>query len=586
MRLFNQPTRLPLPLPLDPDTEPMPGHESQARRAARHGVYGILLAALIAAPSCPEAAGAAVASAHPLATQAGMRILSHGGNAFDAAVAVAATLAVAEPSGSGLGGGGFLLLHRARDGRDIMVDGRERAPLAAHADFFLDGAGRPLPNASIDGPLAAGIPGLPAALAHVAERYGALPLSATLQPAIDTARSGFAVGEAYCRAVARREKALRRSPAAARIFLDHGRPPQPGFRLVQPDLAHTLDALAQHGAAGFYQGAVGEALVEGVRAAGGRWTPEDLAAYRVIEREPLRGEYRGVKITTAAPPGGGVVLLETLNILAEHDLTRYPPPIATHVTIEAMRRAYRDRDRYLGDPDFIRIPLTRLLSRDYAAGLNAALRTDRALPSTFLPDAAAPEGDGANTTHLSIVDREGNAVAATLSINYGFGSGFVAPGTGVLLNDEMDDFATLPGVPNIYGLIGGEANRVAPGKRMLSSMTPTFLDDRGRFAVLGTPGGSRIISMVLLATLDFADGRGPHWIASRPRFHHQYLPDQVELEPGAVPAQDRSQLTALGHRLQPLERPYGNLQIVVRERDGRLNAASDPRGEGLSAVLP
>ncbi|WP_139557061.1 gamma-glutamyltransferase [Methylotetracoccus oryzae] len=566
-----------------------PTHERTTRPhwlVAGNWVLTALILVSSAAVARPLAAGAAIASAHPFATQAGVQILSQGGNAFDAAVAVAATLAVVEPSGSGLGGGGFWMLHRARDGREVMVDGRERAPLAAHADFFLDGAGRPLPGASIDGPLAAGIPGLPATLAHVAERYGALPLSTTLQPAIAIARNGFAVGEAYCRAAARREKALRQSPAAARIFLDHGRPPRPGFRLVQTELAHTLEALAEDGADGFYRGAVGADLVKGVRAAGGRWATEDLAAYRVIEREPLRGEYRGVRIVTAAPPGGGVVLLETLNILAEHELNRYPPPIATHVTIEAMRRAYRDRDRYLGDPDFIRIPLTRLLSRDYAAGLNAALRTDRALPSAYLPDAAAPEGDGANTTHLSIVDREGNAVAATLSINYGFGSGFVAPGTGVLLNDEMDDFATLPGVPNVYGLVGGEANRVAPGKRMLSSMTPTFLDDRGRFAVLGTPGGSRIISMVLLATLDFADGRGPHWIASRPRFHHQYLPDQVELEPDALPAGDRTQLTALGHRLQPLERPYGNLQIVVRERDGRLSAASDPRGEGLSIVIP
>lgn len=579
-----------LPLPLSrqpsPDLEAGPTRRARVWEAAGRGVIACMAALSILAPIHPAAAAAAIASAHPLATRAGVEVLAAGGNAFDAAVAIAATLAVVEPGGSGLGGGGFWLLHRARDGRDVLIDARERAPGAAHANFFLDAAGRPVSGASIDGPLAAAIPGLPAALTHVATRYGSLPLADTLQPAIEHAQGGFPVGEAYARAVAHREPALRRSPAAARIFLAEGRAPHPGFRLIQRDLAHTLEALARHGDAGFYQGPVAETLVAGVRAAGGRWTLDDLAAYRVIERTPLTGEYRGLRVTTAPPPAGGAVLLETLNILAEHDLTRYPPPIATHVTIEAMRRAYRDRDRYLGDPDFVDIPLSRLLSRDYAAGLNTSLRTDRALPSEFLAGASASEPDGANTTHLSIIDHAGNAVAATLSINYAFGSGFVAPGTGVLLNDEMDDFATLPGAANVYGLVGGEANRIAPGKRMLSSMTPTFLDDRGRFAALGTPGGSRIISMVLLATLQFAEGRGAHWIASHKRFHHQYLPDRVELEPEGLPANDAAQLTALGHRLQPLDRPYGNLQIVVRERDGRLQAASDPRGEGEARVLP
>ena len=559
------------------------------KRAARGagGLSLLVLAALIGGLSPRSVvAAAAVASAHPIATQAGIRILARGGNAFDAAVAVAATLAVVEPAGSGLGGGGFWLLHRSRDRLDVVVDARERAPLGADSNLFLDAAGRPVPGASIDGPLAAGIPGLPAALAHVAARYGRLPLADTLESAIDVARTGFRVADAYCRAVARREEALRKSPAAARIFLDRGRLPRAGFRLVQRDLARSLEALAESGESGFYRGPVAAALVAGVRQAGGRWTPEDLAGYRIVEREPLRGAYRGIRITTAPPPAGGAVLLETMNILAEHDLAAYRPPVPTHVVIEAMRRAYRDRDRYLADPDYVDIPLRRLLSRDYAAGLDASLRTDRVLPSAFLAGAPASEPEGPSTTHLSVVDHQGNAVAATLSINYAFGSGFVASGTGILLNDEMDDFTTLPGVPNVYGLVGGSANRIQPGKRMLSSMTPTFLDDRGRLAVLGTPGGSRIISMLVQATLEFADGRGAHWIASKRRFHHQYLPDRVEFEPGALRVPDQTALAAMGHRLHALERPYGNLQIVLRERDGRLTAASDPRGEGMAAVVP
>lgn len=529
---------------------------------------------------------AAVASAHPLATRAGVEVLARGGNAFDAAIAVAASLAVVQPAGSGLGGGGFWLLHRA-DGREIMLDGRERAPYAATRDMYLDRAGQVLPKRSIDGPLAAGIPGMPAALAHLASTYGRLPLPVSLAPAIRYAEQGFRVGDAYVRAITMRESAIRRWPASADIFLDGGRLPAAGGRLVQSDLAETLTVFGRRGHPGFYQGEVAERLVRGIRRAGGIWTLRDLADYRIIEREPLHGRFRDVKITTVAPPGGGAVLLEALNVLGTFDLRDSTPVGRTHLVVEAMRRAYHDRERYLGDPDFVEIPLQRLLSADYAAGLAATMRTDRALPSNQLAAAPQPEPDGGNTTHYSIIDREGNAVAATLSINYPFGSGFVADGTGVLLNDEMDDFAARPGTPNVYGLVGGEQNTIAPGKRMLSSMTPSFLDDGDRFAILGTPGGSRIISMVLLATLEFAEGAGPNAIVARKRIHHQFLPDRIEFEPGALSGDEAVSLRRYGHALQPLERPYGDMHAVVWDRRiQRISAASDPRGEGAAARRP
>jgi gamma-glutamyltranspeptidase/glutathione hydrolase len=529
---------------------------------------------------------AAIASGHPLATAAGFEILGQGGNAFDAAIAVSATLAVVEPSGSGLGGGGFWLLKRARDGKEIVVDGRETAPLSAHAAMYLDAQGNPIPQLSLDGPRAAGIPGLPAALAHLAKKYGRLPLLKSLGPAIRHAESGFEVGERYLKAVKSKEKILQAMPASAAIFLDRNAAPQPGFRLVQQDLAATLRRLGLAGHAGFYRGETAAKLVETVRTAGGLWTREDLQRYAVIERQPTVGEYRGIRIVSAPPPSsGGIVLVEALNILSAYDLQQADSVTRKHLIIEALRRAYRDRDVYLGDPDFVEIPVKRLTSQDYAAGLRVAIRSDRSLPSASLSDAASPIPQGDNTTHFSIIDRQGNQVAATLSINQSFGSGFVAEGTGVLLNDEMDDFAVSPGKPNAYGLVGGNANCIEPGKRMLSSMSPTFLQTPDRSAILGTPGGSRIISMVLLAVLDFAEGHGPKSWVSIGRFHHQYLPDVVEYEPGALNAEEIAGLEKLGHTLKATPKPYGDMQAVLWDQPyGRLEAASDPRGEGAAWV--
>lgn len=552
----------------------------------RPPVLWLLLFALPLAAGGEGPPSAAVASAHPLATRAGQTIMARGGNAFDAAVAVCAALSVVEPYSSGLGGGGFWLLHRVADGRQVMVDGRERAPLAARPDMYLDGHGNPMPKASIDGALAAAIPGTPAALAHLAEHYGRLPLTISLAPAITLAEEGFRVGEHYRRMAGFRLQALRASPSAAAIFLTEGVVPELGTRVLQPDLAHTLRALADQGEAGFYRGTVARALVKGVLAAGGIWQLEDLKGYRIVEREPVRGVYRDVQLISASlPSSGGTVLMEMLNILSGYALDEANPATRIHLSVEAMRRAYRDRAVYLGDPDFVTVPTGMLLHPFYAAGLRGGVQGDRATPSAVLPGIPRHDDLSHHTTHFSILDRSGNRVAATLSINYPFGSGFVVPATGVLLNDEMDDFVVRPGTPNVYGLVGAQANAIAPGKRMLSSMSPTFLEDGRRIAILGTPGGSRIITSVLLATLDFSRGADVTTLVSAPRYHHQYLPDEIQAEPQALDESVQARLRDMGHRIHQLDRPYGNMQAIIWDQvQQRVEAASDPRGIGAATV--
>jgi gamma-glutamyltranspeptidase / glutathione hydrolase len=529
---------------------------------------------------------AAIASAHPEATAAGHAILAAGGNAFDAAVAVSAALAVVEPASSGLGGGGFYLVHRSADGWEGMLDARETAPGAAHRDMYLGADGEAIAALSRDGPLSAGIPGLPAALVRLAQELGRLPLGESLAPAIRLADEGFIVTPRTARMAGFRRAVLARFPASAAIFLPSGEAPREGMLLRQQDLASTLRAMAREGHAGFYTGAVAELLVEGVKSSGGIWTREDLADYRTVWRRPIIGSHRGVRVVSAPlPSSGGIVLLEALNILEAVGLPPQGTVERVHVVTEAMRRAYRDRAAWLGDPDFVQAPVAQLLDREYAADLAATIERGRATPSSELPPLPAPAAEFPNTTHLSVLDAEGNRVAATLSINLPFGSAFVAPGTGVLLNDEMDDFAARPMTPNAYGLVGLDANAIAPGKRPLSSMTPTFLDMPGRVAILGTPGGSRIISMVLLGTLAFLDGTGPQEWVARPRYHHQYLPDRLFHEPDAFDDASSRALQALGHTLEESGRRYGDMHAILwRLADGVVEAASDPRGEGAAEV--
>lgn len=547
--------------------------------------WGLLALCLLGVPAhAGEAAPRqAVASAHPEATAAGIAVLDLGGNAFDAAIAVSAALAVVEPYSSGLGGGGFWLLHRASDGREVMIDGRERAPLEASRNMYLDTHGKPIPGASIDGPLAAGIPGEPAALVHIAQHYGRLPLALDLAPAIALARDGFEVDAHYRRMARFRLIQLRGNPAAMAQFLVDGEVPSLGYRLRQPQLAATLRRLAERGRAGFYGGETARRLVEAVRQGGGIWTREDLQSYQVKERKPVVGHFRGWRVVSAAlPSSGGVVLVEMLNMLEQLHMDGLSSARQVQSMVEVMRRAYQDRARYLGDTDFVKVPVSRLLSRDWARRRAADIDPRKAGVSR--PMAGSRPG-GNHTTHFSIIDREGNRVSATLSINYPFGSCFVAPGTGVVLNDEMDDFSIKPGVANVYGLVGNEANAIAPGKRMLSSMTPTFIENGARVGILGTPGGSRIISMVLIGLLQAAAGRPvDHWV-QRARFHHQYLPDEIQFEPGALSSETQAYLKGLGYHLHELDRPYGNMQAVLWDRrSGKVSAASDPRGIGRAWV--
>ncbi|MCF6236411.1 MAG: gamma-glutamyltransferase family protein [Gammaproteobacteria bacterium] len=577
------------------------------------GLFLLLLLAFMPLAASEKPPSAAIASAHPLATQAGFEVLNAGGNAFDAAVAITAALAVVEPYGSGLGGGGFWLLHRASDGFETMLDGRERAPLAAHRDMYLDEKSQVIRELSLNGPLAAAIPGVPAALAHLADNYGQLPLNQSLSAAIQYAEEGVTVGNSYRRMAGFRLNALRDSASASAIFLQNGNVPDEylsqqksvfkriqrviteffqqdeepyeRFILKQPELAETLRTIAGQGKKGFYQGEIGKKLVDGVRRAGGIWTLEDLKKYQVVERKPVYGYYHGTKITSAAPPSsGGVALITMLNILSGYDLNSLEPAQQKHLIIEAMRRAYRDRALYLGDPDFFDVPLEQLMSQPYAAGLRASIHSEKATPSLML-SGGLDESSGFHTTHFSVLDKEGNRVSATLSINYPFGAAFVVPGTGVLLNDEMDDFSAKPDVPNAYGLVGGEANAIAAGKRPLSSMTPTFLENKDGIAILGTPGGSRIITMVLLAALDFMEGNHPESWVKLKRYHHQYLPDEVQYEVDALDQNSLESLKSAGHHFKPRDRTYGNMQAILWDlKSNQVKAASDPRGEGLAEV--
>jgi len=544
----------------------------------------LMFAGLGAGLGAPTSAVAqsAVASAHPAATEAGLEVLRQGGNAFDAAVAVSAALAVVEPQSSGLGGGGLYLLYRAKDKKYLMLDAREQAPLAAHADMYLDAAGNPRPNASLDGPLAAAIPGEPAALAYLAKHYGRLPLARSLAPAIQLAQEGFTVDARYTQFALFRRGALAASTDAANTFLRLYLPPLPGVTIRQPELAATLTALASQGHDGFYRGEVAAKLVQGVKAGGGIWTLEDLQSYRLVLREPVRSQYHGMTVVSAAPPSaGGSLISLALNQLTAFDLKAMSETERTHHVVETMRRAYRERAA-LGDPDYVDNPLSRLLDPAYAKSLSATLDPARATPSQTTE--AAVSG-GTHTTHFSIIDDQGNRVAATLSINYPFGSGFVPPGTGVLLNDEMDDFSAKPGAANAYGLVGSMANSIAPGKRPLSSMSPTFLETPDRLAIVGTPGGSRIPSMVLLATLAFVDGAGAPEMVALPRYHHQFLPDYIEYEEAAFSPEVAARLQAKGHQLKQVNRRYGDMQAVICDRrSNQLQAASDPRGGGVAKV--
>jgi len=528
---------------------------------------------------------AGIASANFHATDAGLEVLAKGGNAFDAAIAVASTLSLVEPESSGIGGGFMAVLHRASDGKDIFIDARETAPAAVNAKDYLNKDGEPNRDTALNGPLSAGIPGEPAGLAWLARHYGKLPLKDSLTPAIRLAREGFKPDGRMINAISERQDDIKRWPASVVKYLPDGKPPVAGQVWRDPDQARTLEILGEQGADGFYRGEVAKKLVDAVRAAGGNWTAKDLESYQVKERTPITVDYKGYRVVTAPPASsGGVAVAEILNILSGYDLTKLDEAHRTHFVIEAMRRAFRDHNDYLGDPDFVKMPLDMLLSPYYAAGLRMTILPDKATPSSMLPASIAVD-PGMHTTHFSVIDKDGNIASITLTVNYTMGSTFVAAGTGVLLNDEMDDFALVPNKPNVYGLLGSTANAPEPGKRMLSSMTPSIVFGADRVGVIGSPGGSTIITQVLEGILAFIDGKDAQGITAQKRYHHQYMPDRVDVEQGAFDPATADALTRMGYTLKDRS-PWGYMNVVTWDlKTNKLDAASDPRREsGLGKV--
>ena len=533
------------------------------------GVLGVLLGlawsapALAASAPAVEAAHGMVVSAQRLASEAGLEMLRRGGNAVDAAVAVGYAQAVTNPCCGNIGGGGFMTLHLA-DGRDVFIDFRETAPAAATPGMYLDAAGTPVPQASLIGWKSVGVPGTVAGFEAALAKYGSLPRDVVMEPAVRMARDGFVLTRGDTDILDSRAAAFRARPALAQVFLrPDGTPLQPGDRMVQPDLAGTLAAISARGAAAFYEGAFPVAVEAASKSDGGIITAADFAAYRVNESVPLRCSYRGYVFHSAPPPSsGGVTLCQILNILEGYDLKAmgFRSAQSVHVIVEAMRHAYLDRNTHLGDPAFVRNPVERLLSAEYAAAIRAKIGAGATASATLGPGIEPHEKP--ETTHYSVVDGAGNAVAVTYTINGGFGALVMAGG--VLMNDEMDDFTVKPGVPNLFGLVQGAANAIAPGKRPLSSMAPTLVTRDGRvFLVLGSPGGARIITITLLTALNVIDyGMEIQEAVNAPRFHHQFLPDEVFVEPRGLSPDTAAVLEGMGYRLRT-QSPWGAAEVIA-----------------------
>jgi gamma-glutamyltranspeptidase/glutathione hydrolase len=557
-----------------------------------------------AAPLELESDKGMVVSSQHLASEVGAAILHQGGNAIDAAVAVGYALAVTHPCCGNLGGGGFMVIHFA-DGKNTFINFRERAPLAARADMLLDAQGNVVSKRSLNGYLAVGVPGTVMGLETARQKYGTLPRARLIAPAIKLAQDGFVLTRGDVDVLAEGNQGFREQPNVAAIFLNQGKPFAPGDRLTQKDLAATLRAISSGGPNVFYHGAIAAAVSAAARANGGLLTSEDFAAYTATESAPVSCTYRGYTVVSAPPPSsGGITLCEMLQVLEGYPLKAmgFHSSAAVHVMTEAMRHAYRDRNTYLGDPEFIDNPAARLLSAQYAESIRAQIQPNRATPSSALQGLAGAE-EHATTTHYSVVDRLGNAVSVTYTINESFGAKVIAGNTGFLLNDEMDDFTAKPGVANVFGLVQGEANAIAPGKRPLSSMTPTLVFKDGKpVLVVGTPGGSRIITTVLEVIVNFIDhGMSLQEAIDAPRIHHQWLPDTIGAEPFALSADTITALTAMGYKIVPLQ-PWGSGNAVEAigiapgdaaaakalqfPRPGVLYGANDSRAPAGSAAAP
>lgn len=535
-----------------------------------------------------------VVTAGDQASEAGVEMLRKGGNAVDAAVAASFAISVIRPQSTGIGGGGFFLLYLAKNKETLAIDFRERAPLRATPAMFLRDD-KAVAELSRNGPLAVAVPGLVAGLVEVQKKYGTMSLSEVMTPAIRLADEGFPIYPQLAEAIAYRAKLLGDSPTTRAIYFREDRPLRQGELLVQKDLAGTLREIAAQGKDAFYKGRVAKALVEEMHVRGGLITQEDLDNYQVLYRPPLLGTFRAAQIHAMPPPSsGGVLILQMLNVLSGFPLQKigFHTPKAMHLLAETMRLAFRDRARYLGDPDFAQVPTALLASESYAAGLRAKIDLAKAAPSEAVPVTPAGKIESTSTTHLSVLDKEGNAVATTQTVNLFFGSGVMVPGTGVLLNDEMDDFSAQPRNPNAFGLLGEtDANAIAPRKTPLSSMSPTIVTRDGKVVLIaGSPGGSRIISATLQVLLNVLayDMSLPEAMFA-PRIHHQWFPDnlQIEVRKGSQPEGLVEALRQMGHQVTLVEdrgdgrTPFGNVQAIhVDVSSGVITGVSDPRGEG------
>jgi gamma-glutamyltranspeptidase/glutathione hydrolase len=546
----------------------------------------LLFAALL--PAVVWAAGptgtlGVVASGEAHATRVGVEVLAAGGNAVDAAVAVGYALAVTHPHAGNLGGGGFMMV-RLADGTAAALDFRETAPAAARRDLFLDEHGEVIPGRSTVGWLAVGVPGSVAGLNLARERWGTRPLAELIAPAIRLARDGHRLDEAHARRLADALPAMAPFPVTTALFSDHGKPYPAGAVWRQPDLARLLERIARDGDAGFYRGEPARKIAAAAAAGGGLLTEGDLAAYRPVVREPLRATYRGHELLLMPPPSsGGVAIAQALGMLEVLAAPAGRDARAIHAYVEVLRRVYADRSEHLGDPTAMRVTPARLLARAYLKRRLADFSWDKATPSAAVAP-GRPEHD--ETTHYSVVDRWGNAVAVTTTLNGAFGAKVAVPGLGLLLNNEMDDFAAKPGVPNLYGLVGGEVNAVGPGKRMLSSMSPTIVTRDGKVRlVLGTPGGSTIITTVLQILRGVVEERLTLGQAVvRPRIHHQWLPDEIVYEAGAITEDVAKELRAMGHTLRE-RASIGEANCIAVSTDGVAMGVADPRGSGLAAQI-
>jgi gamma-glutamyltranspeptidase/glutathione hydrolase len=549
-------------------------------------------AAHAVSPPAVEAKNGMVVSSQYLASDVGVAILKQGGNAIDAAVAVGYAQAVVNACCGNIGGGGFMTIHLA-NGKDTFINFREKAPAAASADMYLDADGKVTPGASLHGYLAVGVPGTVAGFDHAQRKYGKLTRAQVLAPAIKLARDGYILNRADTDIIDTTVAWFKKDPEAARIFLrPDGTPLQPGDRLVQKDLANTLEAIARKGPDAFYKGAIPAAVEKAAKANGGIITAADFAAYHVAEMAPLECSYRGYQFVSAPPPSsGGVTMCQILNILEGYDMKAlgYNSAASVHYMVEAMRHAYMDRNTFLGDPDFVKNPLERLLSKDYAASIRAQILPDKATPSSAVQPGTMPH-EKPETTHYSVVDKAGNAVSTTYTVNGRFGAVVIAPGTGFFLNDEMDDFTSKIGARNMYGLVQGARNAIAPGKRPLSSMAPTIVTKDGKtFMVVGSPGGSRIITITLQAVLNVIDhGMAPQEAVDAPHFHHQWQPDLVNYEPRTFSPDTLKILAGMGYTMKE-QGTWGATEMILMGLPGAVGVAPSSAGNdsGVSGkVLP